>query len=252
MLSFVDFKLKMGIDSDEKDTEYASILRGLIRELYTVYGIALDKDVNTITETITVTEFDAPIQLTYKNIVSLSIAGYVEGVDFTLDKDNGTITINSNGSMLLQDYSITYSYYVFINESNEIVLIKTPIENEVSYYIDVKPFTIKSITYNGTTLANGVNYFLLGNRIILSSPLTNLYTPLIITLTVGYDEVPYDLKQTLYELALYRMERKVAKADLISRVEDNNGTATSYRADEIPKHIKMIFMEYMGRRLTFS
>ena len=79
-----------------------------------------------------------------------------------------------------------------------------------------------------------------------------IYTHLIITLTVGYDEVPYDLKQSLYELALYRMERKVAKADLISRVEDNNGTATSYRADEIPKHIKMIFMEYMGRRLTFS
>ena len=117
MASFTEFKLALGIKSSDRDTEYASILKGLIKELYTTYGIAITKDVETASETINST-YGATIQLAYKNIVSLTISGYVEGVDYTLDKVSGELVILSTGSMLENtNYNVSYSYYVFINES---------------------------------------------------------------------------------------------------------------------------------------
>ena len=108
MASFTEFKL-------------ASILKGLIKELYTTYGIAITKDVETASKTINST-YGTKIQLAYKNIVSLTISGHVEGVDYTLDKVSGELVILSTGSMLEStNYNVSYSYYVFINESNEII-----------------------------------------------------------------------------------------------------------------------------------
>ena len=92
MASFTEFKLALGIKSSDRDTEYASILKGLIKELYTTYGIAITKDVETASETINST-YGTKIQLAYKNIVSLTISGYVEGVDYTLDKVSGELVI---------------------------------------------------------------------------------------------------------------------------------------------------------------
>jgi hypothetical protein len=251
MLSFTDFKLSVGLKDDDRDIEYASILRGLIQELYTIYGIALDKDMKTNTETITVI-FDTPITLAYKNIETFSIPNFEEGVDYTIDKTEGILIVNSSGSIQEQDYEVTYDYYIFINESNQIILTREPIEKETVYYIDVNPFKINYIQYNGTRLIENVDYVLLGNKVIFLSAFTNLYTPIIFNLTVGYEIVPYDLKQAFYELAQYRMDRRNLKVDLISRIEDDNGTSTSYRKDSIPKHIKDIFYNYMGRRLAFS
>ena len=56
MLSFTDFKISLGINSDDRNGEYASILKGLIRELYTIYGIAIDKDTKETNESIIITQ----------------------------------------------------------------------------------------------------------------------------------------------------------------------------------------------------
>ena len=61
------------------------------------------------------------------------------------------------------------------------------------------------------------------------------------------DEIPNDLKMAFYELIKLRYDRRKQKADLITRVEDNSGTTTSYRDGKTPTHIERIFSYYTGR-----
>lgn len=254
MLSFTDFKISLGIQSDDKNAEYAHQLRSIIRELFTIYGIALDKDESTKTETINISEFDTEYSLEYKNIKSLSIDTFTENVDYTLDKDNGTITLLSSGNMLLNtDYEVNYTYYIFVNESNQIQLFKTLDENENKYRIDIKPFEVISVQQVGTTLEKDVDYYILGNNLYLTNLSSLDFTkPLIINLKAGYDETPYDLKSAFYELVDYRMRRKELNADMIASTRDSEGNSTNYRKSGTPKHLKDIFMSYMGRGLAFS
>lgn len=247
--SFTDFKLSLGINTQDRDTEYANILRSLIRELYTTYGIALTKDIASNYDVITA-NFDTPITLTYKNIISASILGFVEGTDYTLDLKEGILTILSTGSMVDSDtYTIEYDYYLFINESNEIIYTIYPDSTTYIYYIDIKPMRVLKINYNGNTLVEDTDYYIYDNKLELAVLPINIRKPIEIYLEVGYDIIPNDLKYAFYELAGIRFDAKDKKTYLIDRVTDNaQGVTTSYAKDSFPSHIKQILSNYTGRR----
>lgn len=249
MASFTEFKLALGIKSSDRDTEYASILKGLIKELYTTYGIAITKDIETASETINST-YGTKIQLAYKNIVSLTISGYVEGVDYTLDKVSGELVILSTGSMLEStNYNVSYSYYVFINESNEIIYQIYPDTTYTTYNIEIRPSTLMKIEYDGNILVENVDYYFYNNTFEPILTITNTRIPFKLYLQVGYEDIPMDLKQCFYELAGIRFDLRDNKTYLREKSTDNaQGISTTYRMDSLPKHIKSVLDEYTGRR----
>lgn len=247
--SFTDFKLSMGIVAQDRDTEYANILKGLIKELYTVYGIALTKDILSHTETITA-DFSNPITLAYKNIVRATIAGFTEGIDYTINLQEGDLTVLSSGSMTSgTDYIITYDYYLFINESNTLIYDIYTESDSLTYHIDIKPCTLLKVVYDGSELVSDQDYYWYNNKIELVNLPSNLRKPLQVHLQVGYEDIPSDLKYAFYELAGIRFDMKDKKTYLIDKVTDNSqGATTTYAKDSFPKHIKYILMEYTGRR----
>lgn len=251
MASFTEFKLDIGIKNDDRDTEFSSILKSLIKELYTTYGIALTKDILSNTETINST-YDTTIELTYKNIVSLTISGYTEDVDYTIDKSTGELVLLSNGSMTENtDYLISYEYYLFINESNTHELKIYPDTDTLEYHIDIKPYTLNYVKYDGEVLTEEADYYEYNHTFELVTAPTSARKPYILNLDIGYEEIPSDLKHAFYELANIRFDMKENKTYLISRVADNSqGTSTSYRMDSLPTHIKRVLEAYSGRRFV--
>lgn len=247
--SFTDFKLSLGINNDTNDTQYANLMRGIIQELYSTYGIALTKDILLHTETIN-GKFDTPIKLIYKNIISIEIDSFIEDIDYKIDLEQGILTILSTGNMLEDtNYTVSYKYYLFLNKSNTIEYIIYPSSDTNIYHIDVKPFTIIDASYNGNTLTEDVDYYLYENKFEMRVAPSNYRKPIILNLNVGYEEIPYDLKNAFYELVDIRFDMIDRKTYLIDKVTDNSqGTTVTYSKDSIPKHIKSILMQYTGRR----
>lgn len=247
--SFNNFKLSLGIQGQDRDTEYANIMRGIIKELYNTYGIALTKDTLSHTETVNST-YNTTITLAYKNIVSLSIAGMNEDVDYTLDYYSGELTILDSGSMLENtDYTVSYDYYLFINESNEILYYIYPETNEQTYHVDVKPNTLKKVEYNGNVLTEDVDYYYFNNTFEVAATIASERIPYILYLEVGYETIPTDLKHAFYELVGIRFDMRDKKTYLINKVTDNaQGISTTYNMNSLPKHIENILISYTGRR----
>jgi len=250
MFSFTDFKLKYGIKNSDRDTEYVKTLVGVIKELYSVFGIALTKDTETQSDTLIV-QHDTEQELTYKNILTATIAGATEGTDYTLDKVNGLITFLSTGSITNgSNVTIDYTYYIFINESNEVTYEIYPKTNKLKYLVDIKPYTITEASYLGTTLVEDTSYYSYNSYFELVTPPSNVRKPIQLKMEIGYETIPEDLKQAFYDLVKLRIDRLDAKADMISRVQDNKGSEVTYKPDSIPKHIKEIFYAYSGRSLV--
>ena len=252
--SFTDFKLSFSIDNTSNDTEYVNIMSGVLRELYTTFGIALLRDLENNTETINL-EHNIETKLIHKNIKSLTISGtlgtYIEGTDYTVNYEDGTITSLSIGSITNNEsVTITYEYYVFINESNTLSLEIFPLKDKLIYDIGLNPFTINSVTYLNETLTEDTDYYIYNNKFELETSPTNLRKPFILDLNIGFDTLPNDLKMAFYELIKLRYDRRKAKADAISRVQDAEGSETTYRESEIPKHLANIFYAYAGFKLT--
>ena len=242
--SFTDFKLSFSIDETKNDKEYASIMLGVLRELFTTFGIALLRDTDSNTETLNLAH-DTKTQLIHKNIKSLTIDTYVEGVDFTVNYEDGTITSLSSGSILdNQSLTINYDYYVFINESDTLTLEIFPRLNKTKYNIGVSPYRLNSVKYLGNTLVEDTDYYIYNNTYELPTEPINLRKPYVLDLNVGFDTLPEDLKMAFYELIKLRYDRRKAKADTISRVQDKDGSETTYRQSEIPKHLLNIFYAY--------
>ena len=251
MASFTEFKLALGIKSSDRDTEYASILKGLIRELYTTYGIAITRDLISTSETISST-YGTPISLAYKNIVSINVAGFVEDVDYTLNRVSGEVVILATGSMLENtNYNVSYSYYIFINESNEVIYQIYPDTDYTTYNIEIRPYTLSKVEYDGNILVENVDYYFYNNIFEPILIISNTRIPFKLYMQVGYDEIPADLKQAFYELAGIRFDLRDNKTFLIEKSTDNSqGVSTTYRMDSLPKHIKGILHEYTGRRFV--
>lgn len=245
--SFTNFKLSFGIKGSDNDTEYSQIMVGVLRELYSTYGIALLKDLESKPESLTLNT-DIEKQLIHKNIQSLSVTGYVENVDYVVDYEKGTITSLSTGSIVDgTTVTVQYTYYVFVNESDTLILEIFPYKNKTIYSIGINPYSLNSVTYLGNTLTEDRDYYVYNGRFELPNVPSDLRKPYQLNLTIGFDEIPNDLKMAFYELINLRFERRKAKADLISRVEDNNGATTTYKEGAIPKHLDRIFCYYTGR-----
>lgn len=245
--SFTNFKLSFGIKEATDDIEYSQILLGVLRELYSTYGIALLRDTESKSESITLTQ-DTETQLIHKNIKTLNITGYTEGVDFIVNYEEGTITSLSSGSIIDgTTVTVEYTYYVFVNESNILNLEIYPYTNKTKYSIGINPYTLSNVTYGGNVLVENTDYYHYNGKFELPTAPTNLRVPYILSLNIGYDEMPSDLRMAFYELIKLRFDRRKQKADLITRVEDNSGTTTSYRDDKMPKHLERIFSYYTGR-----
>jgi len=248
--SFTDFKLSFSIDESKNDTEYASIMLGVLRELYTTFGIALLRDTESTSESLLLVH-DTETQLIHKNIQSLTIDTYVEDTDYTVNYEDGTITSLSSGSIPNNTtLTINYKYYVFINESDTLTLEIFPRKDKLDYRIGINPYTVNSVTYLGETLTEDTDYYIYNNKFELETTPSNLRKPFLINLNVGYDTLPNDLKMAFYELIKLRYDRRKAKADLISRVQDKEGSETTYRDSEIPKHLLTVFYAYAGISLA--
>lgn len=220
---------------------------GVLRELYSTYGIALLKDLESKSESITL-NVDITKQLIHKNIQSLSVGSYIENVDYVVDYEKGTITSLSTGSIPDGEVvTVQYTYYVFVNESDTLNLEIFPYKNKTIYSIGINPYTLNSVTYQGNILIEDRDYFVYNGKFELPSEPNDLRKPYQLNLTIGFDEIPNDLKMAFYELINLRFERRRAKADLISRIEDNNGATTTYKEGSIPKHLHRIFCYYTGR-----
>lgn len=245
--SFTNFKLSFGIRDNADDIEYSQILLGVLREVYSTYGIALLRDIETKSESITLNT-NIETQLIHQNIKTLTITGYVEDVDYIVNYEKGTITSLSSGSIIDgTTITVEYTYYVFVNESNNLILEIYPYSNKTIYNIGINPYTLLSVNYEGNTLVEDTDYYHYNGRFELPTTPSNLRKPYLLNLNIGYDEIPNDLRMAFYELVKLRFDRRKAKADLITRVEDNSGTTTSYKDDKIPKHIDRIFSYYTGR-----
>ena len=239
-MTYNDFMISMGIKGE--DDRYPSILRGLLAELHTRYGIVISRDQEVYTETVNVA-YDTPFSLKYKLLSEVTFTG-TEGVDYTVDYDNGTITILSTGNLLENtDYEITYSYTVFLNTSNSLFKrIYLDPEYE-TYKLGISPINaIISVTQGSTEWNEGVDFFFYDGRIEIVRPIENYRLPLIIEVDAGYQEIPFDLKQAFYELAKFRFESLDKQTNLIASV-DNGQTKTAYRSKP-PEHIHCIFMNY--------
>jgi len=251
--SFTDFKLSFSINEDTNDTEYTSIMLGVLRELYTTYGIALLKDTETNTESLTLTH-DTETPLIYKNITTLSIDPldtYTENVDYIVNYKDGTITSLSTGNIPNDTLlTINYNYNVFINESNTLILEIFPKQNKLFYNIGIKPYTVNSVKYLDNTLVQDTDYYIYNNKFEIPNSASNLRKPYLVSLNVGYETLPDDLKMAFYELIKLRYDRRKAKADIISRVQDKEGSETTYRESDIPKHLSNIFYAYSGISLV--
>lgn len=248
--SFTDFKLSTGIKTQDRDTEYANILKSVLKELYTIYGIVLDKDILSHSEEITAV-LDTPISLAYKNIVSLDLTGYIEGTDYTINLIEGELTILSTGSMTAgTNYTVTYEYYLFINESNEFIYEIYPDDNTI-YHIDIKPIELNKVEYLDNELGLDSDYYFYNNKLELVNTPSNTRKPIKVYLTVGYENIPNDLKYAFYELVGIRFDMKEKKTYLIDKVSDNSqGTTTTYSKNSFPRHIKQILVQYTGRRFV--
>lgn len=248
--NFTNFKLSMGIRDKQNDIEYSQIMLGVLRELYSTFGIALLRDIDTNSQS-AVLVHDTPYTLVHKNIKSITVETYVEGTDYEVDYENGTIASLSSGSILNNaTVTVDYEYYVFINESSELNLEIYPRANKTTYTIGITPYTLNSVTYDGNTLIRDADYYEYNNRFELPTANTELRKPYILQLNVGYDILPNDLKMAFYELISLRYERRKAKADLISRVQDKDGSETTYVRSIIPPHLKSIFHYYTGRNFA--
>jgi len=85
------------------------------------------------------------------------------------------------------------------------------------------------VTYLGETLTEDTDYYVYNKKFELAKEPSNLRKPFILNLNVGYDTLPNDLKMAFYELIKLRYDRRKAKADIISRVQDKEGSETTYR-----------------------
>jgi hypothetical protein len=226
----------------------------LIKELYSVYGICITKDSITASDTITA-QLDTSIPLSHKSIIEISISGFIEGEDYTVDYVEGTLTILSTGAMIDGvEYICEYTYYLFMNESDQIIYEIYPEAGVTLYHIDIRPInSVIKVEYNGATLTEGVDYFFYNNKFEVTSAPLNSRTSYRIYLDIGYAEMPEDLRQTFYEMNNIRIDYRENKVYMIGKVNETaTGTTTTMKFDmtTIPPHLKEVLLAYTGRRFA--
>lgn len=247
-MNYTEFLIDLGIKDVNMHSEYVALIKSSLRDIYETYGIVITKDQIDTTQTIN-TPFDTPVDIEHPYAFNLSISGYTEGSDYTFA--NNQITTLSTGTMLADtDYTVSYSYYEYINTFDELVIELYPeglISNIPAYPVN----SVYSVTYDGSALTLGVDYYIYNGKIQLAEALEDEKIPLILDIDAGYETVPYDLKQAFFEYVEYKFDYRDRKAHLISSVSVKDGGTTKYK-DSYPKSCKRLFKRYSPFGLAFT
>lgn len=113
--------------------------------------------------------------------------------------------------------------------------------------LEQSPITaITSIMYNGSSLP----YSLVGQELTIDTTLvTDITLPVIVTMVVGYSNVPDDLKFAIYrhiEAVYFDIENSV---DNVEKSINSAGNTVFYRGSTIPAFSKMVYDLYSQRQL---
>lgn len=252
-MSYTHFLQSLGIKDSDRDPEFLSLIEATIDELYDLFGIVLYKDFLT-TSSIINGAFNTPLDLAYKTVSNVSIAGYTENTDYTIDSSNGTITILSTGTMLENtDYTINYSYVWYNNKWNEFTYRRKLNSDNTTYNIYLTPInSINSVTFGADTWVDGVDYEIFDSELeVLNSSITNYKQWLTITADVGYETLPRDLERAFYDYVLWKWDRHDKKTDTIISVETTQDSLTKY-TNKTPSHLLSTFQRYSKRPLALA
>lgn len=90
-----------------------------------------------------------------------------------------------------------------------------------------------------------------GNDIVLTNSITDIRKPVLVTVNVGYTNVPQDLKLAVYQHIESLYFRAKNSSDNIEKVTNTSGSTTYFREDSIPKFSKDIYNRYSNRLIAY-
>lgn len=140
------------------------------------------------------------------------------------------------------------TYGIYLEASPSKVINYYLLASGTTFNLPVSPInSIASITYDG--IAQIFTFY--GNDIQLSTSITDIRKPLIITANVGYSIVPNDLKLAIYQHIESLYFRAKNSSDNIEKVINTAGNTTYFREDALPKFSKNTYDKYSNRLIAF-
>lgn len=107
--------------------------------------------------------------------------------------------------------------------------------------------SISSISYDG--LDQPFTFY--GNDIVLTNSVTDIRKPVLVTASVGYTNVPHDLKLAVYQHIESLYFRAKNSSDNIEKVVNTAGNTTFFREDSLPKFSKDTYNKYSNRLIAY-
>lgn len=139
------------------------------------------------------------------------------------------------------------TYGIYLENSSAEVVNYIPITSN-NFVLPFSPInSISTITQDSVELP----YTYYGEDIELTTSLTDLRIPLVITLDVGFTTVPADLKMAVYlhiESAYFRAKNS---SDNITKVVNSTGSTTFFREHATPKTSEIIYNKYSDRLIAY-
>lgn len=111
--------------------------------------------------------------------------------------------------------------------------------------------TLNSITYDGTVI-DDTTYSWYGREVLMTSALADYRKPLVLSLDVGYVEIPTDLKLAVYrhiDAVIFAINKDT---DSIDKVTNSTGNTTYYRDTLIPLSVLSVYEFYSVRPQVLS
>jgi hypothetical protein len=123
------------------------------------------------------------------------------------------------------------------------------LDSTLSVYLEDSPInSITSVTYDGNVVE--YSYDRLSRTLTVTSPLTDLTIPVVLTYEVGYITIPYDLKMAIYSHIQYLHYKSENNTDNISKVVNSSGNTTFFRDNYIPDASRIVYDFYSNRQVV--
>jgi len=178
--------------------------------------------------------------------------------------------------MAVQFNYTDYLLYAAANDVNEnlytsvIAGVLAELKNQYGIYIDIdtldyvmfldstvirlpiSPVTsINLITYDSEVVPVDT-YTWYGRDIVFSTPFTDYRKPVTFNVTVGYTEVPADLKLAVYRHIDSIIFALMKHTDNIAKILNNSGNTAYYRDSQLPLAVKQVYDFYSTRVTVLS
>jgi len=177
--------------------------------------------------------------------------------DFLLFTGVGSSQVNESLYLTALRSALEYvkSVYLLYPEEDNIEYVRFLDSPAVSFRIPFNNFTINSITYDGNTLVDEVDYTYYGDDVELTTTLAEYRKPLIININVGYasGDTPDVLIEAIFRHAYAIIQQIENKTDVIKDVLNSEGNTTRYNIgiDNVPPASKSIYEYYSNRNRIF-